>query len=257
MTTKRLRMTLTSSFAFIIGWILSASTVTAAVDLVHPEEKVVTVEAEYLFVPQGFDDNDNAQVVLDGWLDNSCHKPHDVKVTKNDELNTIEVSAQAKLMTGAVCTQALERFTIVADLGMLPPGLYEVYTNPAVPTKALHIEEAASAGPDEQQYAHIEEVEVQFFPARKDESRWELVVKGVLGLTCQHLSEIQVEDGGDTIVVLPLIEERFEECQPSPRPFVQSVILPDYDDDGRYLAHVRGAKGQSINKVFSTQSYFP
>ena len=47
-----------------------------------PEEKVIPIE--HVYIPSGFDDNDNVEIVITGFLPNLCHKSPSAKVRVAD-----------------------------------------------------------------------------------------------------------------------------------------------------------------------------
>lgn len=213
------------------------------------------LSANYLFVPSGFDDNDKVQVVIDGWVDNSCDQVLNPKVVVHPDQKTIVVEAQAVRPSEGYCMPVLTRFTSVVDVGVLPHGNWEVVTNNGWLVESLTIEEASSSGPDSYQFANVDEVFVDYAPDRMHErnadSKWSAVIKGAFRTSCESLDFIEVVDSGSTIEVLPVVKTEGEICMPREVPFEQRVFLPDIQEKGRYLLHVRTANGGALNQVFS------
>ena len=137
------------------------SGVTLAAGVSFAADNIVKVDADYLFVPEGFDDNDNVQVVLDGWLNSSCDVAMKPEVKMNLEDGIIEVNARAQ-KGNHICMPVLIRYTAIADLGVLPMGEYNILSNNGAMMENLIVEEATSAGPDEYMYARVDEAMVDY-----------------------------------------------------------------------------------------------
>ena len=219
------------------------------------EAKAVAIESEIVFTPEGFDDNDNAQVVLDGWLPTSCHQLADPEVKIDAENLMIQVAAQAT-KEGTFCLPRATRFTQVVDLGILPYGDYDIVTNNGQLTEPLLVAEADKAGPDDYQYPKIDKAYADFAPEYRQvtASRWAVVIEGEYLNSCQEIAEIVVTDSGDTVEVQPILRSTEAiTCLPVVTPFVTRAPLPDYATQGRYLLHVRGFDGTAANSVFTVQ----
>lgn len=205
-----------------------------------------------LFVPQGFDDNDGVQVVLDGWVNSSCDHVLKPKVSIHPDYGVIEIEVRA-VPAEMWCMPVLTRFTVVAELGVLGQGKYEVVTNNGWLVEPLIVEEAASGGPDDYKYAQVNEVFVDYAPDRAaaTDSKWSAVIFGQYNNSCEKLDFVKVSDSGSTIEVLPVLKVEGEVCIPVQETFEQRVFLPDIQQEGRYLLHVRSANGLAVNHVFS------
>jgi hypothetical protein len=216
-------------------------------------EEPILLSATKVFVPKGFDDNDQIQVVIDGWLNNSCESADAAKVNINHETREIEVLPMGVRKEG-VCAQVRRRYNLTASVGVLPAADYRVYANDRMVDEALAVAEANSSGPDDFSYAEIDRVTVDYAPDRDYalmDSRWSVILEGRLTNSCQKLSEIRVIDSSDTIEVLPITRSEGAECRPVSQGFVERAFLPDYTTPGRFLLHVRSANGQAVNQVFS------
>jgi hypothetical protein len=231
-----------------IGWYRLAASAQGA-----DESRIVGLKAEILFAPKGFDDNDQVEVVLDGWLASSCDKLGETKFKLDRETLTIAVEATATREPG-VCMPVLSPFTAVVAIGHLPMGDYKVVANGGELAEDLPITEATSAGPDDYTYANVTNAFVDFAPDAKSDSRYSVVVEGQFTDSCQKIEELRVIDSGKTFEVLPIIGTDGEECLPVMRPFAARGQMPEFTEDGRYLLHVRKHNGQALNKVFSVKN---
>ena len=217
----------------------------------------VPASSDYMFAPEGFDDNDNVQVVLDGWLSSSCDRAVEPKVVVHPEKQVIELSAQV-VHGDFLCLPVMVRFTSVADIGPLPWGKWSLVTNNGWLVDELIIDEASNAGPDDHVYAAVDEAHVEYIPDLKDaDSKWSVVLLGHFQNSCQSFDEIKVIDSGDTVEVLPIlkVQDRGQECLQVITPYNMRAFLPDYEVEGRHLLHVRSRGGEALNKVFSVHTY--
>lgn len=206
-----------------------------------------------LFVPKGFDDNDKSQVVLDGWLDSSCDQVQTPKHTVHEN-GVIEIEVKVlKATPERVCMPVLTRFTAVADLGVLPQGTYEIVTNNGWLVQELIVAEATSGGPDDYRYAQVDEVIVDYAPdaASTTNSKWSVLLVGQYRTSCERIEFVEVKDSGTTFEVLPVLQQQGENCLPVMERFEYRAFLPDVQQEGRYLVHVRTADGEAVNHVFS------
>jgi hypothetical protein len=206
-----------------------------------------------LFVPKGFDDNDKTQVVLDGWLDSSCDQVQPAKYTIHED-GVIDIEVKVlKAQPEKVCMPVLTRFTVVADLGVLPQGTYEIVTNNGWLVEKLTVGEAASAGPDDYRYAHVDNVIVDYAPdaASTTNSKWSVLLRGQYRNSCEKIGFVEVKDSGTTFEVLPVLQQQGENCLPVMQRFEYRAFLPDVQQEGRYLVHIRSANGEAVNHVFS------
>ena len=120
---------------------------------------------EALFAPPGFDSNDHAQIVLSGSFINTCYKvgPNQAEV---DVVNqTIHVTQQAYLLDTPWCLHVLVPYTTVVDVGILPPGNYDVHVRAEASREKdfgkmgiVRAAESSGSAPDEKLYAMVDEV---------------------------------------------------------------------------------------------------
>jgi hypothetical protein len=220
--------------------------ISSAVALADHTEQVT---ADRLFVPTGFDDNDHTQVVLDGFFPNSCYQIDEVEVIVHPDENMVHLTPKARVMDG-ICLNVIVPFTYVAEIGVLPQGNWkvEITTNRLV--KDLPIAEAASAGPDDEMYAALENTYIVYDPeARRDV----VILEGRYTNSCMRWLESRlIHAVPDVLELRPVvtIDER-DDCIDGNFPFEGvKVSLPTLDP-GRYLLHARSMNGGALNRVFS------
>jgi hypothetical protein len=227
-----------------LSLIMSGSQTALANDeVVPPGTELVVVSGEEVYVPDGFDDNDDVVVVIDGYLPDSCHKIINAEVDTG-ERGAIQINQFARKFEG-ICLPMRVPFFKEVNLGILPYGSYEI-NSPHTPTESLAVAEAANVGPDDFIYAPVDSVAVTF-----EENRYFAVLQGRYSNTCMGLDEVRLVDSGKTKALLPIIEVEGDECEETEVAFREKVPLPRDMPARRYLLHVRSLNGKSLNVMFS------
>lgn len=116
------------------------------------------VAKEYTFiVPNGFDDNDEVTIAIDGYLPSTCHKLGDATWKLNESNRTIYIEQKVKKFSGA-CAEVLVPFTNYVSIPHLPQGEFTLTGPDAVASKMFMVAEAQNAGPDDHLYAPVESI---------------------------------------------------------------------------------------------------
>lgn len=212
--------------------------------------KLITYEPSKVFTPRGFDNNDNAQIVLDGIFPNTCYKVSEPIVKVDLTNKKIHVKDQALHFTNTVCLYMLVQYFKPINLGVLPEGKYEILVEDKdgnVKKDAdLNIAKANSVSPDEHLYAPVEEAWV-------DQSGQipVLVLRGHFTQSCLRMKEVLMNDYPDLIEVLPIAEQvPGVACSDALVPYEERVPLKG-GQTGRVLVHIRSLNGQSVNRVLN------
>ncbi len=200
-----------------------------------------------IFIPKGFDNNDNAQIVITGAYPNTCYQVGRVDAVVNSETKVIDVEVTSFFQSNRACLMLYTPFTEVVSLGVLKAGNYNVQVNSKADEEIMPVGLAPSDTPDDFVYANV------FGLIRKGDRGFEL--EGKLPKSCANLKEVKmIEEPGKVMVVLPIVEFP-EGCNPTivddrdyGKPFSAHFELPA-DIKGRYLIHVRSLNGGSINQV--------
>ncbi|MCB0419004.1 MAG: hypothetical protein KDD39_15265, partial [Bdellovibrionales bacterium] len=146
---------------FVLFVACFAVAITASVARAEFDE--VSVPVNEVFVPVGFDDNDRVEVVLDGYLPDTCHKLADVKVTIDENSHTMTLDQKAKRVLGA-CADVTVPFSNVLSLGALEAGTYKIKLADAEESQPLKVTKAPVETPDDFLYAPVDNISVE----RKD-----------------------------------------------------------------------------------------
>lgn len=208
-----------------------------------------SVGASHLFAPQGFDDNDEIVVVASGYLPNTCYQLTTPIVKTNLETRTVSIDLKSHVNTGP-CVNVPVPFEQEVDLGSLPVGDWTLETSFGSLRTTLNVVESPNESPDAYLYAPIDQVNVSF---DKGSGRWTALLTGDLLANCLAIKETKVLGQGDVVVLLPILEQSEEVCEPTSEHFNLRVLLPENLSPGRHLLHVRSLNGRAINRIFDVR----
>lgn len=210
---------------------------------------IVNVDARYVFAPEGFDDNDESIVMLDGYLPSGCYKLTRPMVEIDERTKQVNIKPMARYFN-VPCIEALIPYQYEIKLGILSEGLYTINVNSAA-VESLDVAEATSAGPDDYLYAPIDQASVE----KTDAGLMEATIEGRFTNSCMVWDEVKVQDNGKTVNILPIMKVDGTNCVAGEFPFKKTVQLPDSVSNGRHLLHVRSLNGNAVNHLFFKSPY--
>jgi len=208
----------------------------------------VLVPADDLFIPKGFDSNDNVEVVVRGHLPNLCYKSPSVTVDsiKGSEV-TLKVEALYYGGNDQVCAEMIVPFTETVSLGVLDASKYNIKVKDATRqemTDKLVVAESTSNSVDQFLYAQVDYVEKSL------DSRTVALV-GYNPSDCLELEKIVVDDNGtNTFSVLPVMRQVREYCPMKMVSYRYEFTVPKTLKSDIVLLHVRSLEGKSVNTTF-------
>ncbi len=217
---------------------------------------VVDAPIHAMHTPSGFDDNDVAQIIIEGEFPNTCYAVGRaiVRAQLEDlEQGVIKVHLEALHSKRGNCLQVETPFIKVVDLGVLPAGKYSILglktLNKMGTLNIAHAGEAELM--DKHNYAPVDALYI------RDDAlgfRRMLVLIGAFSNTCVQFAETTPLYRGtadrEVLEVLPIVEMRKDsDCREAHVPFFKTIEIPDGIPSGRYLFHVRTANGNSLNKM--------
>jgi hypothetical protein len=236
---------------FILLLALGLNTgVTLAADQ-NPVE--VPAEIEKIFIPQGFDDNDNVEVVVHGNFPNTCYQVGNVEAKVDAQARTVTVSATSFKYPGKFCIQSITPFIQTVKLGLIPEGNYQViYSKDEQVRNSLDVTRRKTESPDDYLYATVENayIDVNF-----ETGKQALKMQGhfpFFFIGCMVLKDVRVlKSSGDVLVVQPIAEivtdEAVCDTQTADRSFdYTSGLTEPFQGEG--LLHVRTLNGTSLNR---------
>jgi hypothetical protein len=212
---------------------------------------VVGSEFHTGYVPDGFDTNDNAQLVAEGLFRNSCYRPASVKVDVDHSAKTITLHPTAYEYEG-YCLQVMIPFDQAIDVGILKAGTYQVIQSIMGEQNVLgqmKVRIAANSAADDYLYAPVSQAYFEKKPGKPATVR----VSGEFTSSCMKLAEVMVSVQPNVIVLQPIstLQDRGD-CVQGKFPFEKQVQLANMKT-GRYLLHVRSLSGKSINTLVDVQ----
>jgi hypothetical protein len=229
------------AFAFA-GFFLALSSTSRADDqLPHPINLLPT----NTFAPPGFDDNDNAEVVLQGNYISSCFRTG-VPIVKVDQINfQIWIQSQTLYYQSSWCIRVLVPYTQEVDLGVLRQGLYTVNVADTQgrwhATARLPVAHAHTSAPDDFLYASATDARI--------EDGGLLRLTGTFSNDCMSMGEVTLLYRAQNIIeVLPKVNVAQRACRDVLVPFESAVKL-NSPWHGTTLVHIRTMNGHAINRI--------
>lgn len=246
---------LSSIVCLCSGFFLANVALSAPANISSPVEKI--------YVPNGFDSNDNVQVIMSGTFPNSCYKTGKSGSSVDLQSKTVLVWAKSFDYSGAghICTQALVPFIQEVNVGILPPGKYKVKFagDPAI-SSTLEVAPHRIESPDDHLYAPVTSAMVLDADIKADESdnylRKTLTLTGrfpYLFVGCLIMKEVIIDNSAsDVLVAMPVAEEIDDErCGQAPTHDFKVEVPINEVLSGDVLLHIRVMNGHSLNQVLS------
>ena len=205
--------------------------------------RLLEVGVSDVFIPQGFDDNDNAQVIVEGYFSNTCYKLGPIKVEYRQD--RIKITPQAYFYHGP-CLQVMVHYVQEINLGILKAGNYvlDIPSNGSKEMHSLSIVPSTNIGPDDYLYAPIESAQV----LSKETPTVRL--QGVFSNSCMSLDRVIVRpESGHVVALLPIAKyEKDGPCLDALIPFHKDVQIEE-PLKGRTLLHIRSLNGHAVNLI--------
>ena len=238
-----------SRFSLLVSSLTISTTLflsqTVLADFSQP--KKIGAEFGSLYIPDGFDTNDNVQIVGEGVFPNLCYRPGVVRVAIDSVKKIVKLMPRALHYSGP-CLQVILPWDRVVDIGVMSAGDYTVVQasqnaeNRVIGQLRIPIAKTQSA--DDYLYAPIS----QAYYEKKD-SHQTLKISGEFSNDCTKLVNVAVKVQRNVIVVQPISEMDVNaQCKPGKFAFEKTTDLPKVPS-GRYLIHVRSLNGKSINTL--------
>lgn len=231
------------------GMVVLMGMVSGVASATLPDPKTVKAEFHTGYVPDGFDTNDNVEIVGEGTFTDSCFRPATPKVEVNSEDKTVTVYAEAYKYSGVMCLQMLVPYHQVLDLGLMKAGQYNVIRGEDMNSLgSLKVRIASNSDPDDYPYAPVSQAYYE-----KVEGVNQVKLSGTFTNSCMDLEEIRVDVQPKVIVLQPIARMmEGENCVEGQFPFEENAVLPEMPA-GRYLLHVRSLNARSVNNLVDVQ----
>jgi len=226
-------------------------------------EKIEMPVGHVFIAPQGFDDNDNIEFVIDGVFPNGCYQVASDSTQVDAANKHVITHLFANHRTDGPCGNAAATlpasllaavpYTLEVSVGQLPAGMWQItYSRPNLPdgVRPFQVDRAKVASIDDVPYAAISSVWIP------DSVRGDLPVTaeliGSLTSSCSFLQpEVLVNQIDDVFVVRQSLGFKANVlCSLVMLPFQKTIQLGT-PGAGRFLIHARSMNGRAVNRVFS------
>lgn len=214
--------------------------------------KLVPSPVEKLLIPNGFDDNDNAEVIVHGHYRDSCFKTGPTKVKVDHARKVVTIFPYSIQYTDGACADMIVPFVQSVKVGILNEGNYKVQVgNSNVKDGFIPVAHRVVETPDDFLYAPVDDAYIE-----QQGREQTLVLRGTYPRTyvgCAIISNVRAHVEGELLVVQPVMEllSDADECRRrkwKPQ-FVEKVELQQPLGIGDNVIHVRVLSGNSLNKL--------
>jgi hypothetical protein len=213
--------------------------------------EVILSPVDHLFVPKGFDNNDNVEVVVTGKFPNPCFIRNKIDVAVKEEKISITVTALKRADNNSeLCEPMTVPFTEEILIGNLQGGDYEIVVNEGsryVQKDQLNVAVSRSESVDDYLYPIVEYVELGFTGGLSGDA----VLYAKTPSDCVVFDHVEyISNNKDTIAILPVMKKTGPVCNER-RTRIEIPIrfnarsLPHSD----VLLYVRSIEGKSVNAI--------
>jgi hypothetical protein len=208
------------------------------------------------FLPSGFDDNDNVQLVVSGYLPNTCYKAGVATAQVDQKEKKIYIQNTAYIYGGSWCAPVTVPYMHTVNLGFVPAGRYQILIqdqqNKSHDQGFLNVAVSTTAAADDYLYAPVQDVFVESPDhSQPPTSHPTLVIRGMFESDCMHLQEVKVNYRSPNIIeIFPIASMDEKDCHAVSTPFESHVKLQGVPS-GSTLIYVRSLNGQAISKVIN------
>ena len=229
-------------FAFLLA---NLTAISVLADVQKPAK--VPVMFKKVYVPYGFDNNDNVQIAAEGKFPNSCFKIAAPEIHIDEERKVITLDAKAYQYRG-VCMQVQIPFQQVIDLGIIEnAGLYSIKSSSGQHLGEVKVAQSRNSEPDDYFYAPVQRVSFE------DEKENKVSLRIEFPMSCLRVEEVRVSKRNEVIVIKPIVKlDREFGCAMGYYPVTKIVDL-GAAERGRFLLHVRSSGSQAHNQFIAIE----
>lgn len=228
---------------------LVSSTATAAFD----QPDVFASAPSGVYVPQGFDTNDNVEIFFEGEFTDACYKVGMTSHTVDVENRSIYITDMAYYFGENFCAAMLVPYQKGQNLGMLDKGEWKVYFRHSrgnfVESGYVPVHQAKTSRPDDHLYAPVDKI---YFHRGQGDQAGKVELTGKFYDKCMHMDYVKVNQrpGSNVIEILPVAIMDRGGCEEVPEgiDFNYTVKLNSLRE-GRFLLHTRANNGRSVNEI--------
>lgn len=208
---------------------------------------VVNAPVEQLFVPKGFDNNDNVEVMVTGNFPNTCYSRNKVEVKIHDEIVDVTVTALSTKEDNDVCENIQIPFMESVTIGNLQAGDYKIIVNKKLSDK-LNVETASSRSVDNHLYAQIQYIDLGFTGGLSGDA----ILVGRIQESCLALDTVKyISNGKNTLSILPVLKKVSDDCSNTDKKYLEVPVKfqPKAFASEKVLLFVRTMDGKSVSTL--------
>lgn len=219
------------------------------------QTQIIDAPVDHLFVPAGFDNNDNIELVVTGLFPNPCYKRNDVKVEVNADIIDIKVTS---ILSGddksSLCAAMVVPFKENIIVGNLQGGDYKIVVNRNTVYELksiIHVAEAASQNQDDHLYAMVNHIDLGFTGGTTGSA----FLVGWKTSDCLEVDRVEyLSNGSDTLSIMPIMKKTREFCpMKMTRLYVPVQFNPQDFTHSKILLMSRTLEGRSVNNLLNLQ----
>lgn len=206
--------------------------------------EVVPAPVDHLFVPKGFDNNDNVEVIVAGKFPNPCFTRNKVEVKVTDDL--IDVSITSLKREDVPCDNLKVPYRETVTIGSLQSGDYKVRINGKLEDK-LQVAQSTSSSVDENLYASVDYVELGFTGGLAGDA---MIVAHTVS-SCLEFDRVDyLSNGKDTYSIMPILKRKPGACAER-RDYIEIPVKFDVNamKNDSILLFVRSMDGKSAHAL--------
>lgn len=232
---------------FVLPLLLSAIPVAHALE-------VISAPVDHLFVPAGFDNNDNVEVVVSGHFPSSCYSRNKVDVNVVADRIEVKITAIDRRASAEKCIDVAVPFVEVVTVGNLQAGSYKIHVNESSKSRLtgkLSVAESRSHSMDDFVYSYVDHIELGFAGGTSG-SAW---LRAQLPSPCLEFDHVEyLSNGSDVISIMPIMKQVSDFC---PMKMVPYEIPLRYDLSAlpakQVLLFSRSMDGKSVSTIVKKQ----
>lgn len=242
---------------FIILFISSLAQGVWADQLNYTDPEEFASAPNGVYTPQGFDTNDNVEIIFEGQFSDACHKVGMTSHFVDEDSKSIYITDSGYYFGDSFCASVIVPYQKGINAGLLREGEYTVYFRHSrgnfVEQGVIPVKPAKTSRPDDHLYAPVEQT--RFISGIKGRPN-QLKLYGKFPNTCMRMDEVRVvqHPQSNVVDILPIAMMERGGCQEAPEglPFEHTVDLSDLRA-GRMLLHTRALNGQSVNEIVTVR----
>lgn len=217
------------------------------------EPKVIVSPVDHVFVPQGFDNNDNVEVVVTGKFPNPCYIKNKVAVNVDGDKIFIKVTALKKdNSSSALCEDMSVPFKEDVTIGNLQGGNYEIIVNESTrfeKREKLNVTVSNSNSVDDHLYPIVDYVELGFTGGVTGD----VMLVARTPSDCVKFDRVElVSNKKDVVSVLPIMKKVSQTCnEKRTRVTIPVRFNPRTLSNREIMLFVRSIEGKAVNTIIN------